>query len=339
MSESRVMVKGNDTVSKVGVKAFGDYLANHSQALASVAANFMDVKRLTKIVIANVSRTPKLQNCTIQSIFRTTMESAELGLELGSSLGESYAVPYRDQCQLIIGYRGLTTLAYRSGFVTNIAAREVYEGDEFEIEFGLEPKLRHVPSEETDPNKIKWAYCVVKLKDGGLLYDVMTRAQIDRIRARSKSSDSGPWVTDYAEMAKKTVLRRTLKYCPMSTQLSKAMAIDNSTETGDTDGLSELDTADVIDVEPIQEAPRKTGIDAIKSQLGVPTEAKNDDLVSKSTLTKITNLSKSLKYTDDQLLLSVNTMIAPEAVIETSLLTEDQALAVLAELEKEAAKC
>ncbi len=70
-------------------------------------------------------------------------------------------------------------------------------------------------------------YSVVYLKDcANPSVDVMSKREVDEIRQRSKTGKSGPWVTDYEEMAKKTVFRRHAKVLPMSAELVHAMEVD-----------------------------------------------------------------------------------------------------------------
>ncbi len=262
-------------VQQAGLKVFSDYMKDREGAVRAIAAKHIDPHRLTKIAIACVSKTPLLQKCTMDTIFTSVLQSAELGLEPSSALGEAYLVPYKQKCTLIVGYRGLISLAFRSGFIKSIQAREVYEGDAFEFEMGLEPKLRHVPSaEDRDPNKITHVYCVVHLKDGGIISDVMTKSEIDRIRARSAAGGSGPWSTDYAEMAKKTVTRRALKYAPMSVEMSKALAADNASDTGEVDvaALAEFDFSEgefsVVEEEQAAGGhPNGGGTESVKDKL------------------------------------------------------------------------
>jgi recombination protein RecT len=80
----------------------------------------------------------------------------------------------------------------------------------------------------------------------------MTRAEVDAIRARSRSRDDGPWVTDYAEMAKKTVLRRTLKLCPKSTEMKQALALENAVDSGEsTAGILEAEWTEADPTAPV----------------------------------------------------------------------------------------
>lgn len=201
--------------------------------LASVLPRHMSVDRLIRITLAAVSQTPKLAECTADSVLFGVMKAAQLGLEPGV-LGGCYLVPFSNkgtmEAVFIPGYRGLIDLARRSGQIESIEAHVVFEKDRFLCHYGLDPKLEHEPFWGEEPGGIMAVYAIAKLKDGGKQLEVMTKAQIDRIRARSKSGSSGPWVTDYPEMARKTVVRRLCKYLPLSPELADAMESEDRVE-------------------------------------------------------------------------------------------------------------
>ena len=75
-------------------------------------------------------------------------------------------------------------------------------------------------------------YAVARLKDGGVQFEVMSRADVEKVRALSKAGSSGPWVDHFDEMAKKTVIRRLFKYLPVSIELQKAVVMDERAEAG-----------------------------------------------------------------------------------------------------------
>lgn len=229
-------------------------LQSAHKSMQMVAASVVTPDKLIKIALVAAQRTPLLLQCTPQSIVRSVMQGAELGLVPGSALNHAYLVPFKNgevyEAQLIPSAQGLTELMYRSGLVAFVTSEVVYEGDEFEYELGLEPKLRHVPKDETiDSSKIIYAYMVVGLKDGSRVFRVMTRKGIDRIREKSKAKNSGPWVSDYAEMARKTVIKNGSKYVPKSIEVARAVALDNAADTGDWSGLDFDMDEPVIDVE------------------------------------------------------------------------------------------
>ncbi len=222
---------------------FRNFLNSKTNLIRNVAAAHLSPDRITKIVFNSVMKTPRLMDCSMESIFRCVLQSAELGLEPGGATNQAYLVPYSNTCTLIPSYQGLIELAFRSDQISTIRANVVYQGDKFDYEEGLIPLLKHVPAWDAvrDPKMITHAYCVVKMKDGGVLFDVMTRGEVDAIRSRSKASGSGPWTTDFAEMAKKTVTRRCLKYAPKSVEMQKAFAVSDAVDTGDDAPLMEFD--------------------------------------------------------------------------------------------------
>lgn len=187
--------------------------------------------RMMRIAMTEIRKTPKLLDCTAASLIGSIIQAAQVGLEPGGALGHCYLVPYGAQCQLIIGYRGLLQLADRSEKISNVMARSVYDGDSLAYEYGLEEGLRHVPGDASKRGQLTHVYCIVKLKDGSKMFDVMSKAEVDAIRNRSKASGSGPWVTDYEAMAKKTVVRRMFKFMPASIELQKAVGLDELSET------------------------------------------------------------------------------------------------------------
>lgn len=196
--------------------------------------------RMVKIALTAAAKSPKILECSRESVMLSIMQAAELGLEPGGALGEGYLVPYGSTCQFIPGYRGLISLARRSGQIISIEAHLVREGDDFDFALGLEPMLKHRPNlEAEEPGAIKFVYAVAKIKGGGTQYEVMSKAEIEAIRKRSRAASAGPWVTDYGEMARKTVIRRLFKYLPVSVEMARALEIQAQSESGDFDASTE----------------------------------------------------------------------------------------------------
>ena len=185
-----------------------------------------------RLALVDMRQNPKLAECSPESVISSIMDAARLGLTPGP-LGHSHLVPYWNskmkgfECQLVPGYQGIIELVRRSGDVARIEAHVVHEQDDFDVQFGTESRVHHRPCWNDDPGPVVGAYAVCYLKDGSFQFDFMTRAEIDAIRERSKAK-FGPWVTDYAEMAKKTVLKRAAKYWPMSTEAAEAISIDHN---------------------------------------------------------------------------------------------------------------
>jgi recombination protein RecT len=129
-------------------------------------------------------------------------------------------------------------LALRSGKIVSLIAREVYANDEFDVAYGLEDALRHKPVVIGDRGDVIAYYAVAKLVGGGHAFVVLSKADVEKIRKRSRAKDSGPWQTDYDAMAKKTCIRRLFTYLPSSVEMAQAIAQDEQVRTDiDTDAL------------------------------------------------------------------------------------------------------
>lgn len=222
-----------------------------ARALTGTALN---PERFTRVALTVIKQTPKLLQCRPESLLGALMTSAQLGLEPGP-LGEAYLVPYKDQVTFIPGYRGLIKLAWNSGQLRNIAARVVHEEDFFTYEYGLHPDLVHQPA-RGDRGGITEVYACATLLDGGAEFEVMSIPEIEAIRARSRAADSGPWVTDWDAMARKTCVRQLAKWLPMATVLNRAIAAEGTVRTDlDAEALDEIaadEVAAVVDAEAEQ---------------------------------------------------------------------------------------
>lgn len=192
-------------------------------------------------VMMAMRQTPALVTCTPQSIIISVAQACALGLPPNTPLGLSYLVPFKEQCQLIPGYKGLIRLAIQSGEVVDVQPRVVYEGQPFKIKYGLIEDIDHEPTlVDFSDDKIVGAYAVAKLANGEKKFDFMYKQEIDKIRARSMAAkgSSSPWHTDYAEMAKKTVIKRLCKTLPLSEEkdshrkLGKAIQLQERDEMG-----------------------------------------------------------------------------------------------------------
>ncbi|MED0738695.1 recombinase RecT [Aneurinibacillus thermoaerophilus] len=271
------------------------------KAIQSIVPKHVTPERLIRIGMNATSRNPLLLQCTPESIVGAVVNCAVLGVE-PNLLGHAYIVPFynsktkRFEAQFQLGYRGLIDLSRRTGQISVVYAREVYEGDEFEFEYGLETKLKHKPCGEDDENKITHFYAVYKLKDGGYDFVVMSRRQVEKHRDKfTKSRDKsglvvGPWKDHFVEMAKKTVLIRLLKTAPISIEQQETRTIlegihrDNSISTVKEDSSNIGDAFiqaeyHVVEDERQENEPQDAAQDTNKDQEPEkPQEEKQDDL-------------------------------------------------------------
>lgn len=232
--------------------------------LALAVPKHVTAERLARIVLTMVRKTPELLECSRESLLGSIMECAQLGLEPGV-LGQAWILPYKGEATLIVGYRGMAQLAWRSSLIASLGARNVYEGDTFDYDYG-EDILRHRHNGELDPAKITHAYGFIRTVTGGRLFEVMQRSEIDAIKQRSPagSRGKGPWATDFPEMSRKSPFRRVFKYGPASAELNRALVIDDAADRGESQGLTWVLPDDVREEKPMpissepQPAEKKT---------------------------------------------------------------------------------
>lgn len=204
-------------------------------------------ERFQRVALTAFSGNPKLQKADPVSFIAAMMQSAQLGLEPNTPLGQAYLIPYGNQIQFQIGYKGLIDLALRSGKYRSIYAHEVRENDEFSIAYGIEETIKHVPNMVGDRGEVTGYYAVYKLENGGYGMFYMTKKEVmEHARKFSKTFNNGPWKTDFDAMAKKTVLKQVLKYAPMSIELQQATSIDENVM--DSKKAQEAIDENVIDV-------------------------------------------------------------------------------------------
>jgi recombination protein RecT len=200
------------------------YLKRMAPEIEKALPSHMNADRMARIALTTIRTTPKLLECNMPSLLGAVMQAAQLGLEPGL-IGHCYIIPYGREAQFIIGYKGMIDLARRSGNIESIYAHCVYEADEFDYELGLHPKLHHKPATGRR-GEMKYVYAVAHFKDGGYQFEVMDKEEIEKRRSRSKAAKNGPWVTDYEEMAKKTVIRHMWKYLPISIEIQQQATQD-----------------------------------------------------------------------------------------------------------------
>ncbi|MDR1770508.1 MAG: recombinase RecT [Hungatella sp.] len=203
-------------------------------------------ERFTRMALSAINNTPELANCTPMSFIAALMNAAQLGVEPNTPLGQAYLIPYKNkgtlECQFQIGYKGLIDLAYRTGQIQIIQAQVVREFDYFEYQYGLDSRLVHKPG-DGERGEITFVYGLFKLSNGGYGFEVSNKADMDAFASKySKSFGSkySPWTECYDDMAKKTVIKRALKYSPITSDFQKALSMDETIKSEISVDMSEI---------------------------------------------------------------------------------------------------
>ncbi len=169
-----------------------------------------------------------------QSLKSAISNVAAIGLTLNPAEKQAYLLPRDGVVCLDPSYVGLIRLATDSGSIKWVQANIVHEGDEF-IDNGAGEKPTHsYKAFAKDRGDMVGVYSVAKTDDGDYLTTIMTMEELINIRDRSelwKKKKKGPWLTDFNEQAKKTVIRRAFKTWPRSVVGDRmALAVDISNE-------------------------------------------------------------------------------------------------------------
>lgn len=258
---------GTTAVAEKKGKTIFDIIQAGAKQFATALPKHINTDRFVRIAITTIRQNPKLAQCSQESLLGALMVSAQLGLEPGV-LGQCYLIPYGRECQFQIGYKGMIELLRRSGQLKDIYAYSVYENDDFEITYGLDRNLIHKPNLSNKGNFLG-CYCVAILKDDTRAFEYMTKEEIEaHAKKFSKTFGNGPWKTDFEAMSHKTVVKKMLKWLPLSVEFLENIEKDDKsfkvTDTKNTEDIEIIESdGDIINAETgefIEEAGEKDDI-------------------------------------------------------------------------------
>lgn len=219
-------------------------LESGKDQLSLAMQKHMNPDRMCRFMLTAALKTPKLFDCSLESIGLALLTASQWGIEPDGRQG--YLIPYGRTCQFIPSYIGLSTMAQRHPDVLAIHAEVVKENDEFRYQLGLRPDLFHVPA-ASDRGEVVYAWAVAHMRDAPALIDVMPREELDKRRAVSKSHDI--WNQWPEEMYRKTVIRHISKLLPVGGEFADALEHENQIDaTGR--GINIFNSGIEMDSEP-----------------------------------------------------------------------------------------
>ncbi|MGL5676820.1 MAG: recombinase RecT [Cellulosilyticaceae bacterium] len=225
-----------------------------AKEIEAALPSMVSSERFQRVALTAFSANPALQKCEPKSFIAAMMQSAQLGLEPNTPLGQAYLIPYGTNVQFQVGYKGMLELAQRSGKIKTIYAHAVYDKDVFDVDYGLNQDLKHKPLLTGERGGVIGYYAVYHTVDDGYNFVYRTKEQIlEFAQAKSKTFKNGPWQTDFDAMAKKTVIKQLLKYAPISIELQQAIAQDTTVKTNiDADMSIVADESDYIETTAVE---------------------------------------------------------------------------------------
>jgi recombinational DNA repair protein RecT len=212
----------------------------------------------------------------------SVIEASMIGLEIGGPLGQCALVPFynnqtkQNEAQLIVEYKGLMCLGYRSGQIANFSGHPVFEKDDFHYSYGIQQNLTHRPYDDGDPGALKYAYAVVNYRHGGYDFEVVNHriAMEAKSRSPAKNSNSSPWNNSMDEPAMwvKTAIRRLAKRIPQSPELQQAVALESSLENGQAQNFQHVIDIDLPNANLTDEPDNGNGQDEQQEAIDVQTQ-------------------------------------------------------------------
>lgn len=267
------------------VQRFNHYLETYKQHILPdlLKKHNIEPNQFVQIVVSELKKNEKLQVAFQQnpaSLFASILAGAEIGLIPSDMLGEFYLIPRKIDGKLtvtpLIGYKGLHTIILRSGEVTKVHTECVYEGDEFEPIYGLEPNIIHKPNFNVERNAttLKFVYAVAKLKNGDYQFCVLSKSDIIKIKSLSRY-DNELYFNDAKDpqmwMVRKTALIQLSKMLPKDFYGKKAVEMDNRLEGGAYLSLDEDNNIKIIDGKRVASAKQPSAINVFNSLPDIPT--------------------------------------------------------------------
>lgn len=214
-----------------------------------------------------------LTECSGESVAAALVKAAQDGLLPGR---DCHIIPFknarngRKEATMVTKYQGLILSLERTGKIKKAFAHAVYSKDKFEVDY-LADVFSHKPCLMGDRGKLQCVYGCILEKDGTRHFEVMSLGQIDAIKARAPGHDSGPWTSDYEEMARKTALKRVAKYVRLSPQVQQLLADDDERERSDIGDERFRETAADLYGEP-REIPNMTQPSRVETRHHAPVE-------------------------------------------------------------------
>ena len=266
------------------VQKFNQYLETYKQNILPdlLKKHNIEPAQFVQIVVSELKKNEKLQVAFQQnpsSMFASILAGAEIGLIPSDMLGEFYLIPRKIDGKMtvtpLIGYKGLHNIILRSGEVTKVHTECVYEGDEFEPIYGLEPNIIHKPnfSVERNATTLKFVYAVAKLKNGDFQFCVLSKNDIIKIKSLSRY-DNELYFNDAKDpqmwMVRKTALIQLSKMLPKDFYGKKAVEMDNQLEGGAYLSLDEDNNIKIIDGKRVASAKQPSAINTFNSLPEIP---------------------------------------------------------------------
>ncbi len=210
------------------------------------------------------------------SLYNCVLEAARRGLEIGGPNKHCAVVVFGSEdgpasFNLLTQWQGKVFQWMKAGAIKKAQAVCVFVGDDFRIELGSEPRILHIPDDETshppqwynDLNNIRGAYAVAILWSGEKAISWVNRSQLNATREWVKNKNKGKlgfgWRDWLPAMCEKTAIHRLDgEIQPPPTMTPEQIEAWNRASTVDTSAVPVDDDEQIADAGELEphEIPR-----------------------------------------------------------------------------------
>jgi recombination protein RecT len=245
----------NEVVTRT---AFSEFMEKFKPQMALALPKHLNVDRMVRLALTAFSTSPKLRECSMESIAASIMTAAQLGHEPGVN-GAGFLVPYNSKkgkiCTYVPGWKGLVDLVSRSGRGT-VYSGVIFSDQKYTFVDGSRRELIiHNETDLDDPTEITHAFSVGWVKGSDMpIIELWRVGKIKKHRDKYNKVGSDHYsFRDWEMYARKVPLLQVLKYMPSSIEIANAIAISNASEAGH---RSVIEDGIVIDLDSERERER-----------------------------------------------------------------------------------
>ena len=237
------------------IESVGQWVGANMGQLQRIVPEGRKAQLIVQSVMMAIRKNDKLAESDPASIIWSAIEAAHVGFPVNTNQQLAFLVPYKGECTFQLGWRGLADLAMQSPAIKSVYTRPVYESDQYEVLYGTDDRIVHVPgnNDRTNDDQIIAVYAVIKYTNGGHDFEPMTRAQVEKIRKSSPGQNSPAWRDHWGEMARKCAMKRLLKRVPTHPVLDDAIDRDHRRQQGERVTMEGAIPASAFDVPPPRE--------------------------------------------------------------------------------------
>jgi recombination protein RecT len=250
-------------------------LTNMGKEFAVVLPPNIQLDKFISVAVTAVQNNSDILNADRSSLYAACYKAAKDGLlpdnkEAALVIYNTNVAPkgqpqvWKQKVQYMPMVDGIKKKIYSTKLTETIMTAVVYENELKDFSYYVDENgqhLSHRPMVFGNRGNPVGAYAMTTIKETGeLCIEFITKEEIDKVRSASKGKDGVTWTTWWAEMAKKSAIRRLAKRLPQTDELRNVIEHDNE--------MYEPRVVEQVVSQPqVQAQPQPVGLDNLKNKI------------------------------------------------------------------------